>query len=424
MCTKRSFKIALLGISLFTLLALTGHNLGVLAALVTPTPPSGGPFTSPLPTPPAGPIFPPTPTSSPQARIALRYIAEREGIPLGDLLVGYEHPRSYPLLGRQFMAFKIFDRVSRRSFALLVDLDDDGVVDDIETMDRAEAHARYAKYGKLQPLLYERLQTAGDEEVLLVAIWVGGERGRSREDIYATLASRYPQVQEALARHASPFDVGDPALARQIRAEYEQMCQEDVVARIRPLVSYLESQGTVVVVHHLLPSVTAALSKEAILALAGRDDVQTIYLVEGEEEPALSTAVPTNRVAPVWSTGIDGSDMTIAVVEHGNVDRDNSYLHHAPIRLVAPNGEQDHATRVASAAASFHDTHRGMAPGATILSAGENGTMPDVQFALNWALDQGADVVNYSATFYNDTPDLEWLDRAFDYTARIRGVPS
>ena len=139
----------------------------------------------------------------------------------------------------------------------------------------------------------------------------------------------------------------------------------------------------------------------------------------------LDTAVHTNRVAPVWSAlGLEGVPeptipITIAIVENGNVDWDNSFLHHT-LRLVAPNSETDHATRVASDAASFHDTYRGMAPGATILSAGSDDTMPGVHFALNWALDQDADVVNVSYGWYNNTPELEWLDRAFDYTARER----
>jgi hypothetical protein len=432
MFTKRSFKIALLGISLFALLALAGHDLGVLAALVTPTPRAGGPFTSPLPRPPILSASPfdlplPPPVLEAQVRIALRYIAKREDVPLDDLLVAHQHRREYPLLGRRFMAFTIFDRVARRDFHLLVGLDDGSVVDDVAAVERAEAGARRAKYGKLHPLLYERLQTAGDEEALPVAIWVGGERGRSREEVYAILARRYPEVQQALARHASLFDVDAPALSRQIRVEYEQMRQEDIAARVRPLVVALESQGTTVETHFLLPAVTATLSKESILGVVGRGDVQTIYLVEAEEEPALDIAVHTNRVAPVWSAlGIEGIPeptipITIAIVERGNVDWDNSFLHHAPIRLVAIDGETDHATRVASDAASFHDTYRGMAPGATILSAGTDGTMPGVHFALNWALDHGTDVVNLSTGFPTNTPDLEWLDRAFDYTARERG---
>ncbi len=220
----------------------------------------------------------------------------------------------------------------------------------------------------------------------------------------------------------------DPALARQIRAEYERMRQEDIAARIRPLVTYLESRGTVFETHYLLPSITTTLSKEAILALVRRDDVQTIYLLEGKEESALDAAVHTNRVASVWAAlGLEGvAEPTIpniiAIVENGNVDWDNSFLHHTSTRLVAANGEIDHTTVVASAAASFHDTYRGMSPGATVLSAGTDGTMSGMHFALNWAIDNGADAVNISGVFYNNTLDLEWLDRALDYTSRERGA--
>jgi len=334
------------------------------------------------------------------------------------------------MLGRQFMAFTIFDRTGRRSFHLLVDLDDGSVVDDVAAIEKAEVKARRAKYGKLHPLLYERLQTVSAEETLPVAAWIGGEYGHTRREVYAAIADRYVQVRDALARHASPFDVGNPALSRQVRAEYEQMRQEDIVARIQPMVEYLESRDVTFEMHYMLPSVTTALSKEEILALAEHDDVHTIYLVEGKEEPLLDTAVPTNRVAPVWQAGIDGSEgggsdgnspITIAIVEAHNVDWDNGFLHHATVRLVSPNGESDHTTRVASDAASFHGTYRGMAHGATILSAGENGTMPNIHFALNWALDQGAEVINYSAGVYDNIPDLGWLDRAFDHTARERG---
>ncbi len=421
MFKKWSSKTYSLGIALFALLALVVASRPAVGAqfFTSPLPPSpllsANPFDSPLP----------PPAIEAHARIALQYITNREDIPLDTLLIAHQHRREYPLLGRQFMAFTIFDRATRCDFHLLVDLDDDSVVDDVAAVERAETEARRAKYGKLHPLLYERLQTADDKEVLPVAIWVGGERGRSREEVYALLARRYPQVRNALARHASPFDVDDPALARQIRAEYEHMRQEDIAARVQPLVGYFKNRGIAVETPYLLPSVIAALSKEEILALARREDVRTIYLVEGKVELELDTAVHTNRVAPVWSAlGIESLPkptipITIAIVEPGNVDWDNSFLHHT-LRLVSPNGETDHATQVASAAASFHNTYRGMAPGATILSAGSDDNASSLHFALNWAIDQGADVVNVSAGIANNAPDLEWLDRAFDYTARER----
>ncbi len=175
MFTKRSFKIALLGVSLFALLALAGHDLGVLAALVTPTPRASGPFTSPLPPPPISSASPfdsplPLPVIETYTRVALEYIAKRDGVSLNDLFVAHQHRREYPLLGQQFMAFTIFDRTARRDFHLLVDLNDGSVVDDVEALERAEAKARRIKYGKLHPLLHERLQTADDKEMLPMAI--------------------------------------------------------------------------------------------------------------------------------------------------------------------------------------------------------------------------------------------------------------
>ena len=86
MFTKRSFKIALLGISLFALLTLVSHNLGVLAALVTPTPGASGAFTSPLSTPLilSASLFDsplPPPVIESYAQVALQYIAKRDGVP-------------------------------------------------------------------------------------------------------------------------------------------------------------------------------------------------------------------------------------------------------------------------------------------------------------------------------------------------------
>jgi len=168
-----------------------------------------------------------------------------------------------------------------------------------------------------------------------------------------------------------------------------------------------------------MPSFTAVLPKRVILELARRPDVSAIYLIETKEQPALDSAAPTSLAPFVWDRGYDGSGVTVAILEHGNVDPNNSFLHLSPVRRDADNGVQDHTTRVASDAASFHDTYRGMAPGATILSAGENGQQADVVTALQWAFDQGARIVNFSAVFEEDN-NVNWIDRAFDYWARQR----
>jgi hypothetical protein len=79
--------------------------LVVLAAFVLPgaIPISGFPletFDSPIVTPVPGPT--PTPVMPEESQRALKYIAEREGIPIEQLVVVNQHRRDYELLGRVF----------------------------------------------------------------------------------------------------------------------------------------------------------------------------------------------------------------------------------------------------------------------------------------------------------------------------------
>jgi hypothetical protein len=82
----------------------------------------------------------------------------------------------------------------------------------------------------------------------------------------------------------------------------------------------------------------------------------------------------------------------------------------------------DHATLVASAAASNNASYKGMAPGARILSAGmSEATQQGAVDALEWAIfsPQSADIVNMSYGFIcNSSRNLTNVDWAFDYYAR------
>ncbi len=85
------------------------------------------------------------------------------------------------------------------------------------------------------------------------------------------------------------------------------------------------------------------------------------------------------------------------------------------------NGEGNHASLVASAAASNHPIYRGMAPGATVMSAGIQGpARQDDIDALVWAFDQGAEVVNASYGWCPGSTQIDDIDRAFDHYARAR----
>jgi hypothetical protein len=267
-----------------------------------------------------------------------------------------------------------------------------------------------------------------------VTFWVaaapGNSLGEQQAAAFGTLAARYPQAAAALARGGKPMDVEDRQLAEQIYREYVGMLDAGIAARIQPLVQALEDQGFAVRTAPGLPAVTVTLPKRLVLEMASRDDIGAVYLADGRVRWGLDSAVPTNQAPLVWARGYDGSpDVEIAILETDNVDftsftvdcpadSNNCFQHPGSIRP-GVDGEQRHATMVASAAASNSPTWRGMAPDVTVMSAGLYGyERQDAIDALVWAVDHGAEVVNFSEGWCTDSPDMDVIDRAFDYYAR------
>lgn len=300
-------------------------------------------FNSPLPTPVPSPS--PTPGPSIAARKALAYLAQRERTALENLVIVNEFRREAPLLGRTFQAVTVLDTESGHFFQVLVDLDD-GQVQDRGAIEEEEEERHRAKYGKLQPVLYERLQAMREDEIVTVTIWVAAPPGKSLAEqqaaAFATLADRYLQAREAMGRSGKPMDVDDPALAERIYEEYVQILNAEAASRIRPLVKALEAQGFVVRNSPGSPAVTATLPKRIIQMLAARDDVGVIYLSEGgQRRLLLNAAVPTNLAPTVWARGYDGTGVDIAILEEDNVDftspwwsecpgGDNCFRHQGP----------------------------------------------------------------------------------------------
>ena len=302
----------------------------------------------------------------------------------------------------------------------MVDLADGSFVDDVEAVERAEQEAHRARYGKLEPALFERLKTMKDDDEVTVAVWVAGGPKRSQEELYAALAAKYPEAQAALERSGNPMDVGDYELTNEIEAEYVRMLEADVQERIQPLVRYLEDQGYAVTTFGALPSIAVTLPKAAILELVKRADVGAVYLSGKEEQTELDSAVPSNRAPAVWQRGFKGNGVHIGILEGGKVDFDSpqghNYLNQGAVRPCG-EGVRDHKTWVASAVASYHPTYTGVAPEATIDDACTDGSDTDDVAGLEWATAR-ADPINASISFNKD-PDLDWTDRAFDHWARV-----
>jgi hypothetical protein len=397
----------------------SGQSSGIFQAYpigtVTPTPP---PFT-PGPQPTLIPSPTPTPTPPPETRIALDYIATREGIPVEHLFPVNQHQREYGALGKTFWYVKALDRKSHHMYTAMVDLSDQSTVE-LEDIERAQREALEVKYGKLEPQLYELLQTKGPDDEVNVAVWF---TPIDLQALLAELSARYPQVSlEALER---PWhDVKDQALADRIRADYLQLMEEAHLAKQEALAQSLHVRAYEVKLHRGVPSLVARLPKRVILEISQRADVTRLYLIEGELVPLLDSAIPTARGNVVWRRGIEGAGQRVAILEP-----DTLPLYHPSICVLAVRNLSPlyHAAGVASAVASHHSTYKGMAPGACILSAGVDGQADqwdDVDDAILWAYERYARIMN--ASFTSETGEksdnMQWIDRVFDYYARYYNI--
>lgn len=387
----------------------------------------------------------PAPHESPpstEAQHAIAYLAQREGIPPENLIVVNEFERQAALLQRSFTGLTLLDSGSNRFFELLVDRNT-GQVEERASIEAIENSAHTAKYGKLEPALYDRLQGMQDTETVTVQVWMLAMPGQRLDELEATardtLAATYPEARAAVESGGQPSDVQSPALAEQIAQEYTAIVETAMTQRVQPLVAALAAQGITVQAPAGMPAVTASLSKQTILELARREDVGNIALMDGKIDLNVDTATRTNRAPALWRRNRDGTGAKIAILETDNVDFDadnnnpsnslcpagtrncfknTGVTSHPPAGL----GVQSHATLVASAAASNHPTYRGMAPGATIFSAGIPSIFEvDYVGPLTWALNtQNVDVVNVSMGGCESNANLTATDRLFDYWARFK----
>jgi hypothetical protein len=256
---------------------------------------------SPLSTPttmlPSQPAPIPQEEWSPAAQKAFAYIVARDGIPGEALIIAADHLTESFYPGRKFQVVTLQDtRPGGQIYKLLVDLDTGQVLDEAEVSAlRIEADGAYqARYGKLEPTLYERLQTMADEDILSVMIWVADPPGKTLADFeqqaFATLAAKYPEARVSMEQFGKPFVVADKGVARHIRAEYSEMLEAETLAWVQPLVTELEQQGFTTRILEGMPAFTALLPKRAILDLSDHSGVGTIYFLG--EDPALANLPP------------------------------------------------------------------------------------------------------------------------------------
>ena len=159
------------------------------------------------------------------------------------------------------------------------------------------------------------------------------------------------------------------------------------------------------------PVVFVDLPAGAVTGIARRDDVVSLGL-EGAWSPSMATA--RRAVDANWTTGSGdgGNGVRVAVVEYHNVRRGGDMTgrvvksHSTTGRLAFTGGGTfDHPTWVAGAIAGRNRSWKGVAPGASIVSAGTGGYSASLVYdrriiaAADWAIAPGggnADIVNTS----------------------------
>ncbi len=172
---------------------------------------------------------------------------------------------------------------------------------------------------------------------------------------------------------------------------------------------------------HLIDGAAITASPEEIRGLAQRQDIKRVYLDgivqvaaplgQGNGQSRLvcpSIAVNADRL---WAEGLDGSGVTVAVLDSG-IDKNHPDLTGKVVGEVNfVKGEETtrdllgHGTLcagiIAGSGAASGGKYRGVAPGATLLNvrvidSTGNGKPSDIIAGIEWALDNGADVLSLS----------------------------
>lgn len=199
----------------------------------------------------------------------LERVAQRAGVPLTRLQITNDVLENYPLTGIVFWRVKLLDVETGKPYHL--DLGPGGAELDPEALRQAELEARRARYGRLDPELYYRLQAMDPEEPAPVLAWLSGV---DYEWVDAQLAARYPALVaefrfaggQALQENGSPIHL-EPELFEQAQADYNDLLDQAHLAAAQPVVDFLQARGYEAQAFESFPGVYAELPAIAVIEL-------------------------------------------------------------------------------------------------------------------------------------------------------------
>jgi len=161
-------------------------------------------------------------------------------------------------------------------------------------------------------------------------------------------------------------------------------------------------------VYRLVHASALEATSQGIMALEQHEDVERVWL-DLPVHICLNDSVPIIRAPQVWDAGFKGAGVKVAIVDTG-IDPDHPDFAGRILTTQDFTGEgardnHGHGSHVAGivagAGTASEGTYRGVAPEASIMAAkvlrGDgSGMMSDVMAGVEWAVDQGARVINLS----------------------------
>ncbi|MCZ7369375.1 MAG: S8 family serine peptidase [Candidatus Methanoperedens sp.] len=190
--------------------------------------------------------------------------------------------------------------------------------------------------------------------------------------------------------------------------------RKDYAQKEKPVLDILKSKNiNIKYASQYAPLIYAEVPAKLMAEIENIPEVDGVYLAK-QFKPALNMVAQTVKVQPVWSAGIMGSGIKVAVVEKGRFTTENPYLTPGPSYKTA--GPDSHATQVAGIIASTHPTYKGISYGVPAILSANAGSWSesDMIAASEWAITNGANILTNS---WGDDTGLvmRGIDRYYDH---------
>jgi hypothetical protein len=316
--------------------------------------------------------------TAPLFRLPFRIAAkDRASAPYGKVLL-HSSRTCLQLSKKQYTVSKLMDPKDGRRYSVAID--DKGKAVDLESLREKEQAALWQKYGKLHPVLHERIARADENEPIAIAIWLETQEKRVDKSEFDIETLDEPPA-ELLAYRKQNEQIQRRAI--------ESLSDQYRIDNLTPL-----SGGPV-----LLATVPAAQIRD----LARSDMVARIFFYESDGIDDIWDSLAVSHADKVLSQGWRGTGVRVAVWEDGPDDTTNLSI----AGRFSTTPETDEHARMTTSIIKYRDRlltdvtgrpfYGGYAPGASVYSA----NTPDIE-ALDWAvLTQNCRVINQS--FHRDS---------------------